>query len=301
MTGVASGTVSVRPTQLIGSTGPVTGARGLRRTRKGLRTIVTFFVLILLLIPFIWMISSSLKPSGRVLELPPRWIPSTVTTSSYTTVLSDGRFIRYAANSIIVTSATVLLTLVVAAPAAYAVARIDFRGRRIALAAALFTQFIPPALLLVPLFILWSSAGLFNSYISLVLTYTAFVTAPAVFILASFFKSIPKAIEDAAAIDGCSRWRSFIVIILPLARPGLLSAGVWVGVTAWQEFVIALTLTNRDDMRTLPVGLFTFIGQFVAQWHLLLAGAVIATLPIALVVVVLQRYLVEGITAGATK
>lgn len=272
-----------------------------RRSMSFLRAVLTFAVLLLILIPFIWMISSSLKPEGQVLSLPIRFIPEEVTFSNFGAVLSDGRFLRYIANSFILTFVTVALTLMTAAPAAYAISRMKFRGRRTALVGALFTQFIPPVLLLVPLFIFWSNLSLLNNFVSLALTYTAFVLAPAIFILASFFNTIPIEIEDAAAIDGCTPWQTFRSIILPLARPGLLSAAVWIGVTSWQEFVIALSLTSSDEMRTLPVGLFSFIGQFVADWHLLLAGAVVATIPIALAVFFLQRHLVEGITSGAMK
>lgn len=272
-----------------------------KRLLSIVRSVAAFASLILILIPFIWMISSSLKPAGQVLSLPIRFIPEEVTFSNFAEILSDGAFLRYIANSVILTTATVVLTLLTAAPAAYAISRMKFRGRRAALVGALFTQFIPPVLLLVPLFIFWSNLSLLNNFISLTVTYTAFVLAPAIFILASFFNTIPIEIEDAAAIDGCTPWQTFRSVILPLARPGLLSAAVWVGVTSWQEFVIALSLTSTDEMRTLPVGLFTFIGQFVADWHLLLAGAVLASVPIAFAVFFLQRHLVEGITSGAMK
>jgi multiple sugar transport system permease protein/raffinose/stachyose/melibiose transport system permease protein len=256
---------------------------------------------IFVLFPFYWMINSSLKSTGEIFSIPPTWFPAHPTLGAYNDLANDPLFPRYFLNSVVVASGTTLLALVVGSLAAFALARFRFRGSATLSTGLLLTQLLPQTALLVPLFLIWTRLHLYDTPIALILTYLTFAVPVATWLLTSFFDSIPVEIEQQALIDGCTRLQSFWHVLLPLSRGGLGGTAIYVFLAAWSEFVFALTFLSSDDQRTLPVGLSLYIGQHSTAWGDLMAGATIATIPVLVLFLFIQRFFVAGLTAGAVK
>ncbi len=253
------------------------------------------------LLPFLWILLSSVKPYADILAVPPRFFPSHLTLDNYVQALTTGNIPRYFLNSSVYSGGGAAIDILLGAPAAFALSKFSFAGRRFLLVFVLATQFFPAATLLISLYRFWSSVHLFNSYASLILTYAAFTMPVCIWLLRGFFAAVPSEIEDAAAMDGCSPLGVLFRITIPIARSGIIACAVYVFISVWQDFILALTLTSSDDMHPLPVGLYSFIGQFVTQWNLLLAASVIVAIPVLVLFLALQRYFIQGIAAGAVK
>lgn len=273
-----------------------------RRTASsvGLYVIVVVASLVAL-VPLLWALSTSLKPSAAVMSSPPSWIPTVATFQHYVDVFVKSNFARYLLNSVIVATSATVVVLVVGAHAAYAAARFAFPGRRLFLAVLLVTLMIPLTVLVVPLYLLASNLGVINTYGVLIVVYSAWQLPAGVWLLRGFFEDIPVELAEAASVDGASQWRTFYRIILPLSLPGLAATGIITFVWVWNEFIISLVLTSSDDMRLIPVGLYQFVGAFGTDWGGLTAAALIAILPIIVLFGFLQRYLVTGLTSGGVK
>ncbi len=253
------------------------------------------------LIPVLWIVLSSVKPYADIFAVPPRFLPSKLTFENFSQSLSAANFQRYFLNSFVYAGGAAVIDIVLGAPAAYALSKFTFAGRRALVLFVLGTQFFPAATLLIPLYKFWSAVHLYNTYLSLILTYAAFTMPVCIWLLIGFFRGISPEIEDAAAIDGCSVLATLFRITLPLTRAGILACAVYVFISVWQDFLLALTLTTTDDMRPLGVGLYAFIGQYVTQWNLLMAASVAVALPVLVLFLAVQRYFIEGIAAGAIK
>lgn len=256
---------------------------------------------IFVLFPFYWMVASSLKSTGDIFTIPPTWYPTHPTLAAYGDLANDPLFPRYFLNSVIVACSATLLALIVGSLAAFALARFRFRGSSILSTGLLLTQLLPQVALLVPLFLIWIKLHLYNTPLALILTYLVFALPVATWLLTSFFDSIPVDIEQQALIDGCSRLQSFYHVLLPLTLGGLAGTAIYVFLAAWSEFVFALTFISSDNLRTLPVGLSLFIGQHSSAWSDLMAGATVATVPVLVLFLSIQRFFVAGLTAGAVK
>jgi multiple sugar transport system permease protein len=205
-------------------------------------------------------------------------------------------------NSVVISVGTLVLTLVLAAPAAYALARLRLRFTALALLILLLAQMLPTILIAGPLFVIFSQFGLVDSYAAVILADTTIITLPfAIIVLRPFFLSVPKDLEEAAMIDGASRLGAFWRVVLPLVRPGLVTVGAFAFLFAWGEFVFGLTLLTSEGLQPVTVALNKFIGQFSTRWNNLMAVSTAVAIPIVLIFAVLQRYIVGGITAGATK
>jgi ABC-type glycerol-3-phosphate transport system permease component len=256
---------------------------------------------IFVLFPFYWMVASSLKSSAEIFAIPPTWFPAQPTLSAYADLANDPLFPRYFLNSVIVASGSTLLAIIVGSLAAFALARFRFRGSSTLGIGLLLTQLLPQTALLVPLFLVWTKLHLYDTPVALILTYLTFALPVATWLLTSFFDSIPVDLDQQAMIDGCSRLQSFWHILLPLSRGGLGGTAIYVFLAAWSEFVFALTLVSSDDRRTLPVGLSLYIGQHSTAWGDLMAGATVATIPVLVLFLFVQRFFVAGLTSGAVK
>jgi len=272
-----------------------------RRLRELPFFLFTAVLVLLVLVPFVWVLASSLKPTSEIFSVPVRLLPRSPTLAAYQEALGMGAFRRYFLNSTLLSSVTVLLNLALGAPAAFAFARLRFRFRRALLLSVLATQLFPAAMLVIPLYIIWGLLNLFNTYLALVLTYLVFSLPLTIWMLTAFFRQVPVEIEEAARIDGCSRLGAFWRVILPLTRPGMVVVAIYAAVMIWQEFLFAASFTSSDEVRPLSVGLFLFIGEYSVQWNLLMASAVVLSLPVVLVFLLLQRYFIQGIAAGAVK
>lgn len=253
------------------------------------------------ILPVYWAVNTSLKPEGQIVSFPPQWFPDTVTLGHYASVLTHSSLPRNYFNSTVIAIGTVTLVLVVAVHAAYAAARYDFRGKDAALFLLLSTVMVPGIVTLIPLYVLTVQLGLHNTFIAMILIFAAWQTPLAVWILKAFFEGIPKELDEAALVDGCSRLGAFYRVVLPLSLPGLAAAAIIIFVWVWNEFIIALTLTADNSARPLTVGLYLFVGESGVEWGRITAAACAALLPVLVVYVALQRRFIEGLTAGGTK
>jgi len=270
--------------------------RGYARTLIG-----TVFVLAYLF-PVYWMIATSLKTSAGIFATPPQVIPTPLVFGAYVTaVINNPLTLRAIMNSAIIGVGTLALTLVLAAPAAYALARLKLRGGALMVLLLLITQLLPAIVIATPLFVLFSRIGLLNSYPALILADTTLTLPFAVIILRPFFLTVPGELEAAAKIDGCTQWGAFWRVVLPLVRPGLITVGVFAFLFAWGEFLFALALNTNENVQPVTVALNKFIGQYGTQWEKLMAVATTIALPIIVIFASLQRYIVGGLVAGSVK
>jgi multiple sugar transport system permease protein len=258
-------------------------------------------VLVYTLIPVIWILSLSFKTPETIGD--GRFLPSQWTWDNYDTVFSTGFFNAALRNSIGIALITTLLALVFASMAAYAITRLDFPGKNAILAGALAVSMFPAISIVGGLFNVWRNVGLYDTWLGLILPYLSFSLPLSIYTLSAFFREIPWDLEKAASMDGATPMQSFRRVILPLAMPGVFTAGILTFISAWNDFLFANVLTSTDASRTLPVALAFFRGasQFTDPSGAIAAGAVVVTIPILIVVLLFQRRIVAGLTAGAVK
>jgi len=253
------------------------------------------------LFPFLWMWMSSIKELRELYTIPPVWFPAMPTLENYRTVLFESNVPRYFLNSLIISFGATGLALFIAIFAAYGFARFKFRGKTFYQSFVLIGQLLPTAAIIVPLFVTLRTLGLVNTYLGLILVYMIITLPLAVWMLTSYFRSIPVELEEAAIIDGSSRIGVLFRITLPLSIPGIIAVLVYSFVTTWNEFIFALTFATDSSVKTLPIGLAEFTTEFNTDWGAVMAASVIMTVPIAVLFLSMQRMFVGGMTAGATK
>lgn len=258
-------------------------------------------VLTVCLFPFAWMALSSIKLLRELYTVPPHWIPEMPTLEHYRRVLFASNVPRYFLNSVIISMGSTALALLLAVFAAYGFARFQFRGKRTAQVCILVGQLLPTAAIIVPLFMTLRYLDLVNTYLGLILVYTILTLPLSVWMLTSYFRAIPVELEEAAIIDGASRLSILFRITLPLSLPGVVAVLVYAFVTTWNEFIFALVLAQDSQVKTLPIGIAEFTGEFTTDWGAVMAASLLMTLPIAVVFFALQRLFVGGLTAGAVK
>ncbi|WP_139491449.1 sugar ABC transporter permease [Brevibacillus dissolubilis] len=255
--------------------------------------------------PVVWILSTSFKTEQEIFagSTDINFIPNEFTTSNYEHVLTanNGMFLTWLTNSVIIAVLTTILGVFLSATAAYALSRFKFIGKNMVNYSFLLTQMFPGSLLVIPLYKIVDSMGLLNSYLGLILAYSTVAVPFCVMMLKNFFDTIPYELEEAARVDGLSPFGTFWRIVLPLALPGLAITAFFSFITAWNEFLIALTFMTTESMYTLPIGLQQFVNQFRTDWHYMSAGAIIVTLPILIVFLLAQRFLISGLTSGGTK
>ncbi|MCX2951799.1 carbohydrate ABC transporter permease [Lentzea sp. NEAU-D7] len=252
--------------------------------------------LLFTLIPFYWMLVFAFRPTGQT-----SLVPWPITLEHFDTVWNGIGFGVFFQNSLIIGVGTMIVVTVFALMGGYALARFKFRGQRVFLLALLCTQFIPGAMMLIPLFVIFKSAGLLNSLTGLVIADTAFQLPLALILMSGFVRNVPIELEEAAMVDGCSRLRAFFAVTLPQLKPALVAVGSFAFIGAWNNFLFALMFASRQDKFTLPVGLSYALGEFNTDFGALAAGGVVAAVPVVLVFAVVQRFLVQGLSAGAVK
>jgi multiple sugar transport system permease protein len=254
-----------------------------------------------LLLPYAVMLLTALKPEAELRVTPPRLLPAEWRPGNFWAVLRDPDFQSWLTVSLVVASVSTALVLVAAVPAAYHTARHRFPGRGAFLFLVLVTQMFAPTALVVGLYREFFDLGLINTYTALIAVNAAFNLAFAVWILRAFFASIPLEIEEAAAVDGCGAAGILFRIILPVARPGIVTAGIFAFIAAWNEYIVGLTLMTDASMRPLTVGITSYVTAYVQHWDLLFAASVIAIVPVVALFAVIEPYLVGGLTAGSVK
>ncbi|MCQ4629513.1 carbohydrate ABC transporter permease [Shinella sp. CPCC 100929] len=270
-----------------------------RSTRIGLM-LLQLLLALLVLLPFFWMFSVSLKPPAEPFAIPARLWPDNPTIDNYITAFRP-EFRTYFFNSLVVSLSTVVISVTLGLLAAYSFTRAQLGVISALVGLVVLAQMFPHSAIIIPIYKMMRSANLLNTYWSLILAYVSVTLPVAIWMLRGFLLKLPAALEESAAIDGATPLRVFWDIVVPLSRPGLIATSVYVLIVTWQEFLFALSFTSTKEMRTLPVGLNDFIGQYGIRYGELMASSVMVSLPVMAVFFFLQRYFVAGITAGAVK
>ena len=263
--------------------------------------ILTVLLLAFLLFPFLVMLSTMLKSAEEVYTNPPTWIPKSWKFSNLIRLWTEFDFAVYFKSSVIISLGSTVLNTLLTVPAAYAVARLRFVGRRMMLYLFLVIQMFSPVIVVISLFKTMAALKLLNTYLSLVLANSVFTIAFTIWMMNGYFRSIPKEIEEAALIDGCSRVQTITRIMLPIAVPGLVTAMIYSFIAAWNEFLFGLTFIQSQEKMPLVLGLYNFVGRWTTQWELLNAAAFVALVPVLVLFYIIEKRLVAGLAGGAVK
>ena len=265
-------------------------------------TAIAIVLVGIFLFPLYWMISTSFKAPDQLFTKPPTWFPIPFEIGNYVTaVFENSDMIRSLGNSLLISVGATVLTVALAAPAAYGLARLNLRWTALLLLPFLIAQLLPAINVALPMFALFTQWGLVNTYPGLILADTVGSLPFAVIVLRPFYLNIPRELEEAAAVDGASRFQSFFRIVLPLVRPGLVTVAVFAFVMTWGEFIFALTLTTKPELQPVTVTLNSFIGLYGTQWGPLMAASTVVAIPIVIVFAVFQKYITGGLAAGSVK
>jgi multiple sugar transport system permease protein len=266
-------------------------------------------VIIFIYLPVAWLLISSISTRSELLSTPIHWIPQQPTFQNYINIFAPGEGTSEVSktfritlwNSLLVASSVTVIALTIGSLASYALIRLRFPFRQSMLIGILGTRMIPEISLVIPLYLLATRIGLFNSPAILIITYLSFALPFAIWLMAAFFNTIPVELEDAARIDGCNRIETLFRIIMPISAPGLVSTGLFVFLSAWDEFFFALILTSTVSAKTVPVAIAEFTGRYVVDVGGMMTGGVLAAIPPVILSLIFQRYIVSGLTAGAVK
>jgi multiple sugar transport system permease protein len=278
----------------------VRGAR-VSAVQAGLSYTVLVLLAIVVLFPFYWMTITSFKTEEQMRSIVSMFWPKPFAIENYQQLLAKTEFAAWYGNSVFVAVSSTLLATAVGTIGAYALARLKFLGRGFMASATLITYLVPPSILFIPLYKQMQGLGMANSLTGLIAAYPSFTVPFVTWLLMGYFESIPEELEEAAMIDGATRFGAFYRVVLPLSAPGVLAAGLYAFTQAWNEFLYALVFITDGKLRTLPVGLASFITGDVYGWGYLMSGAVLTTLPVIAAYIYLQKYMVEGLTAGGVK
>lgn len=269
------------------------------------RALLVYFGLAMLVVwvsvPFTWMILTSIKPAEEVYRVPLEYFPRGPRLDNYSEILAISSFPRQFMNSAIVSVCTAVFSVVLASLAGYGLSRFRFSGARLMETFILMTQMFPGVLLVIPYFVIISKVGLFNTYPAMIIAYTSFALPFSTWMLKGFFESVPRELDEAAMVDGCSRFRAFTSVIVPVSLPGIVATIIFSFILAWNEFLFALVLTSSESMYPVTVGIASFIGQWRIAYETMMAASVIATVPTIALYMCLEKHLVQGLTAGAVK
>ncbi|UVS63363.1 carbohydrate ABC transporter permease [Nitrosomonas sp. PLL12] len=253
------------------------------------------------LLPVLWIISLSLKQSRHLNDQ--RFFPQTISLENYRIIFSDMQFPAALWNSLGIAVISTVLAVTLGMFAAYAIVRLEFPGRRLILAGALATAMFPSVVIIGPIFNMWRTVGLFDTWLGLIIPYMTFALPLAIWILSAFFREIPWELDKAARVDGATPWQAFIRVIVPLAAPAIFTAAILVFIFAWNDFLFAISLTSTNNARTVPavIAFFTGSSRFELPTGLIAAASVVITVPVLIIVLIFQQRIVAGLTSGAVK
>jgi len=271
-----------------------------RRSRAAIASALAA-VSLLFLLPQLWLLSLSLKEKAAVYEFPPRWVPSNPTLDNYVFALTGTQVPWYLLNSVLVAALATLLTMAAGVPAAFVLSRERFRGHGVLLAVLLGVQMLSPVILLLPIYELVDAMRLIDTHVGLILVYAAIQTPFTVWVLKNFFDALPPALFEAARLDGASRVRTLRTIALPLMSPGLAAVAIFNLAAYWSEFALALVLLDSQARFTVPIGIFNLQSGYETEWQIVAAASFIGLVPMMAAFIVLQRYFIAGLTAGAVR
>lgn len=267
---------------------------------RGMTYLILGLVAVGMLLPLVWLVSTSFKSSAEnIFAFPPQWWPESPTLANFMTVWQTNPFGQYLWNSTVVAGLTVILNLFTSALAAYPLARLDFRGRDVIFALVLATIMIPFQIVMIPLYILAVQLGLRNTYLGII--FPALASAFGIFLLRQAFQGVPKELEEAARLDGCSELGLWWFVMIPAIRPALVTLGIFVFIGAWSDFLWPLIVLDQQELYTLPIGVATLAGTFSLDWRLIAAGSVISIVPVLIVFLLLQRYILPSEASSGLK
>lgn len=270
--------------------------RRARRIDRVLTYVPVGLFLVFTMVPFYWMLLFAFRPTGST-----SLVPWPITFDHFITVWNGSGFGIYFQNSLFVAVMSLVVSTVIALLGGYALARFPFKGKALFLVAMLCTQFVPGAMMLIPLFEIFNTLGLTNSLWSLIISDTVFHLPLSLILMAGFIRNVPMELEEAAWVDGCTRIQAFRLIILPLLKPGIVAVGSFAFISAWNNFLFAIMFLSSQDRFTVPVGLSYLLGEFGTDFGALAAGGVIAIVPVVVLFAYVQKFLVQGLSAGAVK
>lgn len=264
---------------------------------------ISVIILFVLLFPIFWTFITSLKTEAEIFQIPPTWYPHVLNTKSYAAQIETGDFnmFRSFANSFIISASAMCISVVLAVPASYAIARYRFKGRLPIMLGFLVTQMLPVSVLLTPMFIIFKNMHVYNTWGAAILADATIGIPFSVLILKNYFASIPKALEEAAYIDGCTRMSAFFRILIPVTKPGVMVCAIFSFLYAWGDLAYGMTFILDQEKRPITAGIFNFMGQYGTKWSYLTAFAIVAIIPVALIFIFMQKYIVSGMTSGAVK
>jgi multiple sugar transport system permease protein len=251
--------------------------------------------------PLIWVLFTSFKPNQEAISFPPKFLPDHPTLDNYLFVLTDSKLVLSLINSLIVSLGSTALSVTVSALGGYAFARYDFKGKNLMMSTILALFMIPVVINIIPLYIMLANVGLLNSLVALVLTFQILIIPLNIFLLKNYFESLPKELEEAALIDGCSKLGALIRVTLPMSLPGFLIAAILSFRFSWNEFVLPVVLSNKPDSMIFQVALYQFISLYRIDWGYLTAGINIAIIPVVVLMLIFQKKMIRGLTLGAVR
>lgn len=277
--------------------------RKVSRRQNVVLCVIAVILLCVLLFPLYWILVTSLKTEQEIFQIPPTWFPQVINTSSYAAQLESGDFnmFRSFANSFVISICAMAIAVVLAVPASYGIARYKFRGKKAAILAFLVTQMLPVSVLLTPMFIMYKTMGVYNTPIAAILSDATIGIPFSVLILKNYFASIPRELEEAAYMDGCNRFTGFFRVLIPVAKPGVMVCAIFSFLYAWGDLAYGMTFILDQEKRPITAGIFNFMGQYGTKWSYLTAFAVVTIIPVALIFIFMQKYIISGMTSGAVK
>ena len=258
-------------------------------------------LLIFTAFPFFWMVSTSFKPLREIFVFPPYFLPKEFTLANFVQLFEQTRFLTYFRNSVFVSTLTVIFTMAIATAGAYSLTRYKFYGREKIASLILFTYMFAPIMIIIPFYVLIKKIGIANTHLALIMAYTAFCLPFSLWLLRAFFQSIPLVLEEAALVDGATRLRAVVHVILPLALPGIIATGIFTFILAWNDYIFVRILITSDNLKTLSVGIADLYNATVIDWGMIMSGGMLITIPVLVFFIFIQRYLIAGWGAGAVK
>ena len=265
--------------------------------------ILSVLLLCVLLFPLNWIVVTSLKTEKEIFQVPPTFWPKVLNLKSYAAQVESGDFnmFRSFANSFVISLGATIVAVILAVPASYGIAKYRFKGKKLIMLGFLVTQMLPVAVLLTPMFIMFRNMHLYNTPMSAILADATIGIPFSVLILKNYFASIPKELEEAAYIDGCNRLTAFLRILIPIAKPGVMVCAIFSFLYAWGDLAYGMTFIIDQQKRPITAGIFNFMGQYGTKWSYLTAFAVVTIIPVALIFIFMQKYIISGMTSGAVK
>ncbi len=275
----------------------------LKKRNNVLLCILSVGVLCILLFPVFWTFITSLKTEQEIFQNPPTFYPHVLNTKSYAAQVETGDFnmFRSFLNSFIISLGAMVIAVLLAVPASYAIARYKFKGRNGMLLCFLVTQMLPVSVLLTPMFIMFKNMHLYNTWGASILSDATIGIPFSILILKNYFASIPKDLEEAAWVDGCNKFKTFIQILVPIAKPGIIVCAIFSFLYAWGDLAYGMTFILDQQKRPITAGIFNFMGQYGTRWSYLTAFAIVTIIPVSLIFIFMQKYIIAGMTSGAVK